>query len=655
MNQRIVSSSLLSITLFVGPTLVTADELADINNESELKKLLQTEDQLQLLAQHRTVLPQLAAEVETFSLHDARSGRLHKLSFDGYGERVDLVALRQQDRLVKRQLYCALEPDFYDRVVAQPTGTVNRLLFQMAVQEPELDKSEVDAERIDQVIGPLATEIRHQTEEYAAEFFTLALQDREVPAPQIRAAFGPFIEAELSREQLLDVYCEDKFIYIGEIPPKEDPPLDVALACKDIQASLPSTGTDLVHQLGYDGSGVRIAVVEDGGNDHPDDCFNLAATRTPGVAGDAHVTNSYAMIGNTFDGAGSDICDGPLQGYAPGADVLAANTAGTNQDYMAQYGWSVQNGVNVVTMSWGLGDEGTGNLAARDKFFDYAVVRYPFPSVFSAAGNFVPFVFPKGYNYFAVGNIENNADGDICDDAIVASSAVTNPTYAVRELPEIAAPGSRHCLLNRDFGGTSAAAPVVASIASLVMSSNPSLKYWPEAVRAILMASAGYQMADGSAWTADNSPDGADGVGMVDAFEAVAIAQRRQTSSMPANNAHDFGSMTENSFDGSGAFSKSWSVAAPDPGRKIRVALTWDSLATNDTNTMLDLDLDLRVYDQATGAAVAWSLSAQNNYEFVEFVPTAGHTYTITISISNPPADFSRYYAIAWNYHNICP
>ena len=122
------------------------------------------------------------------------------------------------------------------------------------------------------------------------------------------------------------------------------------------------------------------------------------------------------------------------------------------------------------------------------------------------------FASGKGYNFFGVANVLNDGDCNRCNDVISPSSSWKNPTspHSDREVPEIAAPGSRHALLGSSFGGTSCATPVAASIAAVLMSHNPSLKIWPEAIRAILLATANYQLADGANWS--KSLDGKDGI-----------------------------------------------------------------------------------------------------------------------------------------------
>jgi hypothetical protein len=215
--------------------------------------------------------------------------------------------------------------------------------------------------------------------------------------------------------------------------------------------------------------------------------------------------------------------------------------------------------------------------------------------------------------------------------------------HSDREVPAIASPGSRHDLLGRNFGGTSAATPVTAGIAADLMSVNSSLKTWPEAMRAILLATANYQYADGSAY--NSGVEGKDGAGETNTYFAWSTAATRESTTTAQFRAHDYGFMAGSSFP-DGYFEKSWTVKFSPGGAHIRAALVWNSNATSETSSVQDTDLDLHVFD-SSGAMVATSSAWDNSWELVDFVPTSGD-YTIKIRGFNVPTDLSRYYAVAW-------
>jgi len=244
----------------------------------------------------------------------------------------------------------------------------------------------------------------------------------------------------------------------------------------------------------------------------------------------------------------------------------------------------------------------------------------------------------NAYSIITVGNIWNNNTQDWADDTIWSTSSYVNPEspHGDREKPEIAAPGHQTSSLGssstlKSIGGTSAATPHVTGIVALLQDRRWIFKYWPEPVKAILMAAAVHNI-EGDARLSDY-----DGAGGVDGWRAYQIA-----------NAGDYrlGSLTTSSFDGSGNKSVTFSATA---GQTVRVALTWDS-TPNILWFQLNLlaaDLDMYVYGP-TGTFLAGSAGWDNAYEIVRF--TAPSTGTYTIKIHNYRFDgSSEYYGLAWS------
>ena len=198
---------------------------------------------------------------------------------------------------------------------------------------------------------------------------------------------------------------------------------------------------------------------------------------------------------------------------------------------------------------------------------------------------------------------------------------------------------------------SSCATPVAASIAALLMSVSSSLKIWPEAIRAILLATANYQDADGADWS--KYADGADGTGLINARYAQWTAEKREREPEAQYRAHDYGTMWASDFDGL-YFNKTWKAKAITTNSRIRVAFTWNSKTTSSdgepTSSVLDADLDLKVYDP-DGYLTAWSTTWDSNYEFVEFTPSKVGEYEIKIRGYSVPSNFWSWYGIAWTAH----
>lgn len=598
--------------------------------------------QLVILDESKVVLPMSETELRLFKILQTDSGESRRLAVDQDANLVDYEEALARERGLHFEKFGVAQEELH-RLVELGEQPALPVLIKYRVEEEFVDKGELEIDLDDDVkataVQAAALEAQRRVERVTAELHreTMSQVSAEV-ADEIRPS-GPFVSAVLPVEAIRELARDPRIAFIGMDEEKEIPDYPT------IPESLPTTRTHLVHNVGTKGSGVKIAVLEGGTLTVSQSCFNIGAIQSSSPAANWHMTKSVGIIGNRYSGGG---CGGSWQGYAPDAKVYLANVS----NYKDRYDWASSKGVNVITMSWHFDSEETsGGLHSRDIYFDYWVTKYPYPTIFTSAGNEAEsgaYASGKGYNFFGVGNVLNDGDGNRCDDVISGSSSWKNPTspHNDREVPEIAAPGSRHDLLGTDFGGTSCATPVAASVAALLMSKNSSLKIWPEAIRAVMLATANYQQADGTNWS--KYSDGKDGTGLINAWYGSLTAGRRETGTVPQYRAHDYGTMRASDFSG-GYFNKTWKAKTYTTNARIRVALTWNSKVTT-TSSVLDADLDLKVYDP-DGALVAWSTTWDSNYEFIEFKPNKIGAYTIKIRGYSVPGSFQSYYGVAWTTH----
>ena len=595
---------------------------------------------LRILDRREVTLPNLEGKFRLFKVLNSKTGESRRLALDASNAVVDYEELLRKDRALHYQKYGNLQTELYHFVEYGDKRTIP-VLIKLNLPEKRIDKSKLPPGRELEAAAQNARRMGIQFERQAVEMFRATLREFKLAVPEQIVQSGPFLSTRLSTDAIRKLSKDPRVGFIGLHEEQEIPDYPT------IPESLPTTRTNIVHGFGIKGAGVKIAVLEGGTTTKPVSCFNIGAIQDTGAGTNSHMTKSVAIIGNRYsDGT----CTGSWQGYAPEATVLIANQG----NYPERYEWAKAQGVNVITMSWHYTSEETdGGLHQRDVYFDYATTHYPWPTAFTSAGNQADetdgaYASGKGYNFFGVGNILNDGDGNRCNDTISPSSSWKNPTstHGDREVPEIASPGSRHALLGTSFGGTSAATPVTASIATLLMSANTRLKIWPEAIRATLLATANYQNADGANWSLYS--DGKDGTGMTNTLYGYYTAKRRETTSNPQFRAHDYGAINAAKFSG-GFFDKTWKAYTLTTNSRIRVALTWNS-KTDGTSSMLDADLDLWVYDP-DGSLVALSLTWDSNYEFVEFTPKKAGAYTIKIRGYSVPSNFWSYYGIAWTTH----
>ncbi|MET7330312.1 S8 family serine peptidase [Nonomuraea sp. NPDC005650] len=137
----------------------------------------------------------------------------------------------------------------------------------------------------------------------------------------------------------------------------------------DLAESVPQIGAPAAWSAGYDGKGVKVAVLDTGVDDtHPDLAGRVTAARNFTTAADAkdhfgHGTHVAATIGGSGTGNGA-------KGVAPGAElingkVLDDTGSGQMSDIIDGMEWAAGSGAAVVNMSLGSDaqDDGKGPLS----------------------------------------------------------------------------------------------------------------------------------------------------------------------------------------------------------------------------------------------------------------------------------------------------
>jgi len=414
--------------------------------------------------------------------------------------------------------------------------------------------------------------------------------------------------------------------------------LDDKTAIPDLSNSMAVARSAAAHSVGFDGTGIRVGVWEDGPSDTTDLIFADRFSATPPASHHARLTS--AIVKNTEPNR--------PHGHAPDCDLYSANSYSTDA-----LRWAVRDKhCTVVSQSFHRDSEQTSSaLSADDLLKDWLALRWPYPTIVQAAGNGPDseFVNHKGYNGLAVGNHDDVAA------AMAADSVFRNPTtrHGDRELPEIAGNGTGVFAVHEGGSGTSFAAPAVAGVTALLQDVDGVLTSWPEGCRAILLASAGRNVA-GLTWWQDVSTrtDASDGAGAADAQAGTAIAQQRRWRDAPGTRrGWDVGTLSSSVVGADGLVTFRYHVVVPSSLLlpRAKVALAWDSAVTSSGSTAtastLTVDLDLIIRDSA-GNHIASAASWDNSYEIVEFAARPGQTYEI--AIRRWSGTDSVWYGIAW-------
>ncbi len=297
-------------------------------------------------------------------------------------------------------------------------------------------------------------------------------------------------------------------------------------------AGLMQIDVPFVHELGFDGSGVVVGMLDTGFRTTHDALAHLPIIATHDfINGDDDVNDEPGDPNGQFD-HGTKTCS-TLMGFAPGhvvgpaygASVILAKTEDTSQEvpieedyWVAGLEWLESLGADVVSSSLGYSDWYTfadldGNTAVTTIAADIAVSLGV--CVVNSAGN------ERGGGHF--GHIIAPADGDsvVTVGAVdlngnVAGFSSPGPTYDGRIKPDVAALGlSVPCAASTNdstytsASGTSLSCPLAAGVTALVLARAPFLT--PIQVRDALRETSSHP----------TTPDNDTGWGILDAYAAV--------------------------------------------------------------------------------------------------------------------------------------
>ena len=567
--------------------------------------------------------------IDVFKAEDRRSHRAEQLAYDHKGRPVDLDA--QLARLAKRrrERYGVIHPTLHDAMErGTPDTSMTVAVWLHVPDEPLPEKSSQRALR-----QPPSAELerRERWKSVGSRFagdarrVHLEVERIDEAAPVIFGRIPAGRIAELANSN--DVAAV--FLYEPE-------------GFEDLSDSIDIANADDAHSGGTTGTGVNVAVYENG----PDDLSMLS------------ITDRFSLFPTTSDhsrhthGIIKNVQRSAPHGHAPDCNLHSANSKD-----LAAIRWAAQDaGCTVISQSFHRDSEQTSSgLSFDDVYKDYLALHWPYPTICEAAGNGsdTEFVNHKGFNRLTVGNHNDSAS------AMASDTVFRNPgsNHGDRELPEIAANGVNVTTVGLTFGGTSMAAPAVAGGAALIQQRSGTLKSWPEGCRAILMAAAWRNPAGGT-WRSDliNGIDGVDGAGALDSNAAVQIARnRRRPNSAASRRGWDVGTFRSSDVGRDGFATYVYRVTVPRTliGAHVKVALAWDSKVTTRDflgipipfSSHLTVDLDLHVRD-SSGTTVASSASWDNSYEIAEFSGARGQTYEIRIRRWSGSDDV--WYGIAW-------
>jgi hypothetical protein len=563
--------------------------------------------------------PLLGKTVWNGKILDQISGRVYGVSVDEKGSVVDAAAICVANKAAFAQKYGKLHPTLYDYL--QQAASDEKVEIGIWLKSTEIDygnRQVVSISNKAQVADSLTKmgfEVTYVSTLAPLIFVTM-------PAGSIASV-----------QALPDVDS----VYLSET---NVPYIDTAAVTEKAPA---------VWAAGINGTGVKVAVVEGDNIAFANPYLKNGVTKNPAVAMGAHATACAGFINSvhtTYRGIAWGSFNSSFGLLSAGSDDWS------DAELIEATDWAIANGTNVINNSWG---ETTTDpvMELIDRYSDY-IVRASARTLVNSAGNSglgVGYVGSPGsaYNVITVGAFEDMNTGALWADDVMASYSSTEDPYpdpvpgsywTDREKPEVVAVGGDvYSMYSTTTAspwigtvgvGTSYAAPMVAGEAALLMNKRGSLMTWPEAVKAITMATAWHNL-EGQTRLSDY--DGAGGVDIYQAYKTV------------NENRFTFGSLGATPS----TFNYSFSIPASNVGFKYRVVFCWDSNPGGGyTTDPLQADMDLYILNPSN-AIIAYSISYDNNYEIVEFTPSVSGTYTATVAKWRFVGT-SEYYGLAWDF-----
>lgn len=367
-------------------------------------------------------------------------------------------------------------------------------------------KRKAEKEKTDKYISEKRSNYRDKYNKKSKDFLEKAkISDDEII---FRSQYAPMIIAELTLKQIEKVAKADEVENVRLYIPSRSIP------CSTLSELISSSKIDEIHELGLTGQDVKVGI-KDIGTINIEDVQLVQNPEFPNTRFEELLTpyepsnNHVNLISQLGFGA---------SGIAPGTKcyVSCSNMPYYETENLISKGVSIINHscVSAVTESVDYNNE--------ECWYDHLAAQHSVTFV-QCAGNDYDIVYSPGraYNIITVGAYNNNGTLSTSDDQMVKDSGYNS--LGGCEKPDIIAPE------NIGDTGTSYSAAFVSGVIALMLELRPSLAAYPQAVKAILLASCHHKAAPASGDVAETMSQGItdkQGAGVVDPYRAISITAR---------------------------------------------------------------------------------------------------------------------------------
>ena len=584
--------------------------------------------------ERKLTLPNLDIELTLLKIVDPATGNVTGGTVDANGNAVELKALLAAEAQLRSATPSAKLTDELTRAFeADPEATLPVVLW-LSYDADLLDQHFA---RLDGALGEEATNAELEAVEAAHTAFSLEyIQGVNSEALNALGALGATIRYTSTSAPVIFIDASrNEALAIAALPEIDTLYLE-SFDEQDTNNSARGTHrATTTYNLGWRGSGVRVAVLENNGIDP--DCPHLVVSGWFNAGNpnpDDHVHGTSGCIASRL---------ASRRGHAPNVTLFSANAASYSDTNITQAAdWIIGRNIAVTNMSFG--GSSNGALQYKDRYFDYQSRRYQ-DSYVASAGNGGNFVGSPGtaWNCVTVGAFNDQNSTNWSGDSISSFSDFRDPNTGC-EKPNLAATGQGVDTigqgpdwLRNGYSGTSFSSPFTAGSIAVTISRDGSANASPEAAMAAAMASAWHNI-EGA--TRLSERDGAGGL------------HQRASARMGNRNGIRYVTLNSGSFNRNGYYTYNINCNAGD---RTRVAIAWGARANAAyTSTVLDADLDitiLRGSNQTSGTSYGSSSSGPNNFEIVEFTPPTSGTYTVRINDWRFNGSSERV-GIAWSQRN---